>query len=119
MQGSDPRLVSMALYWAMRETGPLIWTQPLFWPGSYGDLIVKGVHLHWVSVGSSKGHGRGLPGFGATAMKRRASSVTILGGSPMLRPAGLQARIRWNLLAPYHGAPSAGPLGSLGGRDQS
>src|SRR5712691_8473932 len=33
MHGSTPGLVSIALYSAMRETGPLIWTQPLFRPG--------------------------------------------------------------------------------------
>jgi hypothetical protein len=31
-----------------------------------------------------------------------------------LRPVGQQARIRWNLPAPYHDAPCAGPLGTWG-----
>jgi len=44
-----------------------------------------------------------------------ARSCTIPGGSPVLRPDGLQARIRRNLSVPYHDAHPRGALGAWEG----
>ena len=56
------------------------------WPGSYGDVIVKAVYRHWVSVGLSEGSRQSLPvernvGAGGGRGARHGIPVTILGGS--------------------------------------
>src|SRR5208283_1768619 len=40
--------------------------------------------------------------------------VSHPGRPPWLRPIGLQARIRWNVVVPNHDAPFAGPMGAWG-----
>lgn len=47
------------------------------------------------------------------------SAEEILGGSPWLRPRVACKLVSGGTLVPDHDAPFAGPLGSLGGRDQS
>jgi hypothetical protein len=85
---------------SQQETAALA---PSSWRGSYGELIVKCI-LH------------GVKSF--FEMTVRCASRCVRhpdsGRSPWLRPIGLQARIRWNLVVPYHGAPFAGPVGTWG-----